>query len=649
MRKIKKKEIAYANLNIGFIYERQGEYDKALELYKISLEIYTELTDTLEVANCLNNFGVIHKKLGKYNEALGYYQEALSLCEQIGDKRGESFCMNNIGLIHKKQNNYDKALKYFEKSLEINIEMQDTNAIAGANINIGRIYKEQKNYNKALEYLREALILLKKIKNKRGILYCYKTIGDIYTSTNDYQQAISYYEKSLPIIEKLGDKNAKVGTLNDLAFIYNQLADSTGNNQNYSIALNYALEALDIANQMKALPRINEAYAVLYSSYEGLQNYKLAFEYSQKFIQTNDSLFNKEKTKAIEELEAIYQNEKKQQEIEKQDLLLEKKDLEAKKRNIQLIAFIVGFALMIILAFMSFMSYRRKHRDNILIQTQNAELMQANEEIIAQKDLLQEQKDKIEKIHKQITDSILYAERIQHAALPSQDVLDDVLGNYFVLFKPLHIVSGDFFWAKRVGDYKIFTAADCTGHGVPGAFVSMLGVSFLAEIVRRKNVTQASQILELLREEIKTSLKQTGDFNESKDGMDMALCMINVNTNELQYAGANNPLIFIRENKLTEYKSTRNPVAIYLKEKPFENNIIKIQKNDIIYLFSDGFADQHGGPKDRKFMKKQFKKLLLDIHQEKLTKQKEILITELKNWTGKESQVDDILVMGVKF
>ncbi len=652
-KKRDKKNISSANLSIGFIYEKQGEYEKALKYYTKSLDISRELADTNKIAQGLNNFGLIYKRLGNYDKALEYYQESLLLCEKANIKRGTSFCLNNIGLIHKKQKNLDKALEYFEKSLEINISLKDTNSIGGANISIGKVYKEQKKYKKALKHFTKALNLFEKVNTERGMLYCYVNIADIYKKMNNFNLALQYYEKSTPFIEKFNDKKAKVENLKGLAEVYCGLSDSTQNlsqkNANYKLALEYALESLSLAESMNALPDMNDAYRIISKIYSGLNNFELAYQYSQKFISTKDSLFNTEKTKAIEEMEAIYQTEKKEQEIEKQDLLIEKKDAEAKKRNIQLIAFIIGFLLMIVLAIISFRNYQRKKKDNILIQSKNTELEQANEEIIAQRDMLQEQKEKIEVIHQQITDSIKYAKRIQQAAMPTEVSLNTLLGDSFVLFKPLHVVSGDFFWAKKVNKYIVFTAADCTGHGVPGAFVSMLGISLLNEIVQRNDITKANEVLEALRNQIKISLKQSSDFGDSKDGMDMALCVVNTETNELDFAGANNPLILIRNNELTEYKATRNPVAIYVKEKQFESTIIKLEDNDVIYLFSDGYADQPGGEKDRKFMKKRLKQTLLDIHKEKMLNQKRILTDTLEDWKGSTRQIDDILVIGVKF
>ncbi|OQX97280.1 MAG: hypothetical protein B6I24_09365 [Bacteroidetes bacterium 4572_128] len=283
----------------------------------------------------------------------------------------------------------------------------------------------------------------------------------------------------------------------------------------------------------------------------------------------------------------------------------------------------------------------------------NKLLSEKNEEIKIQSEHLSEanssislQKKEIEKSHKNVKDSINHARRIQRALLPSSEEFSKEFYSHFILYKPKDIVSGDFYYLKKVNEFLVFAAADCTGHGVPGAFVSMLGISFLNEIIRKKNVKTASKILEELRAQIKVSLKQS---NKSvfKDGMDIALCIFNTKTHILQFAGAYNPLYIIRNNELIEKKATKNPIGIFLKEKPFENNEIKLQNNDKIYIFSDGYADQFGGKKNKKFMSKNFKKLVIKTANEPFEKQKEIMNETIEKWRGNNQQIDDILVMGL--
>ena len=247
-----------------------------------------------------------------------------------------------------------------------------------------------------------------------------------------------------------------------------------------------------------------------------------------------------------------------------------------------------------------------------------------------------------------ITDSILYAESIQNAILPDMEFMKKEIPEHFVLFKPKDIVSGDFYWVKKINNFLIIAAVDCTGHGVPGAFMSMLGTSFLNETVSKAKFDKANEILERLRKMVKVSLKQTGKDIEQKDGMDMALCILDLDNKEMQYAGAYNPLYLIRDGELIEYKADRQPVGFHYVEKEFTNHVIRLQEGDAIYIFSDGFYDQLGGAKNKKFMSKNFQSLLLEINKKSMDQQKDLLDKTLKEWMKNMEQIDDILVMGIR-
>ena len=280
------------------------------------------------------------------------------------------------------------------------------------------------------------------------------------------------------------------------------------------------------------------------------------------------------------------------------------------------------------------------------IQTIADNLLEANTEIQSIADNLSDANVEINKKNENITASIQYAKRIQTAMLPDEPQISKILSKYFILFKPRDIISGDFYWFKKIDENLIIAAADCTGHGVPGAFVSMLGISLLNEIVRKKEITKANQVLEQLRKHIKISLKQTKDEDSSKDGMDIAFCVINTQTLMLQYAGAYNPLYIVRNNELLITQATRSPIGIYIKELSFTNNEIQLQKHDKIYIFTDGYVDQFGGENGNKFMSKKFKQLILKIANKPFNEQKQILDTTIENWKKDREQNDDMLIIG---
>ena len=261
---------------------------------------------------------------------------------------------------------------------------------------------------------------------------------------------------------------------------------------------------------------------------------------------------------------------------------------------------------------------------------------------------IQSIKDKIEADHRAVTASITYAKLIQDAVLPSEEILKESFQDVFLFWKPRDIVSGDFYWMKRIGDTVIFTVADCTGHGVPGAFMSMLGVSFLNEIcVDFNSSTHPAQILEEMRRKVITTLKQSNNAAEQKDGMDMALCILNLKTMKMQFAGANNGMYLVRGSELTEYKPVRCPIGIYLKLKPFENRDVDVQHGDYIYMFSDGYADQFSND-NQKYTSRRLKQLLIDINSKtkSASEQSSLLNTALELWRGDNDQLDDILIGG---
>jgi serine phosphatase RsbU (regulator of sigma subunit) len=321
-------------------------------------------------------------------------------------------------------------------------------------------------------------------------------------------------------------------------------------------------------------------------------------------------------------------------------VIVPESDLMGELRKTQLVI-LVGFFVVLILIFIVIRNYNQKKNANKLLIIKNLE-------IEAQRDKIETQRDKILKQQKSITSSIEYAKRIQTAVLPPTDYLDKCMPEHFVLFKPRDIVSGDFYWIKKIKKYLIIAAADCTGHGVPGAFMSMLGVAFLNEITTRQDVTSANQVLDRLRTYIKTSLRQSGKRYESPDGMDIALCVVDTETRKLQFAGAYIPLYFIRDNKLNILKPDIMPIGYFRKEKQFSNQEIQMMPADIFYIFSDGYFDQFGGENHTKFNLEKFKHLFIEIHRKPMSQQKEILEKTIEEWKGNNDQIDDILIIGFK-
>jgi serine phosphatase RsbU (regulator of sigma subunit) len=287
-------------------------------------------------------------------------------------------------------------------------------------------------------------------------------------------------------------------------------------------------------------------------------------------------------------------------------------------------------------------SYRAIERQKIEIEKRNHKIKKQHEDVLKQKDI-------ISKKNEEITADLRYSQRIQEAILPRDEFIREILPQHFIVNIPKNIVSGDFYWLEKTNNKVILAVADCTGHGVSGALMHMMGIIFLNEIVKKKQIKEPGEIMGELRNYIMSSLHQTGKFGETQDGMDLALCTIDFDTYKLQFVGANNPLYIINNKGLTEIKGDRMPVGININyDKPFTTHEIKLQRGDTLYMFTDGYADQFGGLKGKKFRYKYFKELLIGINGSSLQKQKDIIKQTFYKWKGEHEQVDDVLIMGVK-
>ena len=316
----------------------------------------------------------------------------------------------------------------------------------------------------------------------------------------------------------------------------------------------------------------------------------------------------------------------------------------------KLILFFVLFALLLvsILGYYIYRGYKIKKEANIRLEEKNRTISLQKDEIEKQRDVASSQRDQIAYQKRHIEDSIIYAKRIQTALIPSLELFSDKL-EHFVLYKPLAIVSGDFYWVSDHGNIQVIIAADCTGHGVPGAFMSMLGVTMLNELVNGKHILMPDQILENLRQGVIRSLKQVPEEDSIKDGMDIAVCVVDFEKNILWYAGANCPLYLIRGNELIHYRADKMPASIHYRMDPFKMHKIDIEKGDAFYIFSDGFADQFGGPNQKKFMTNQLRETLVAMAGEPMLKQGEKLTGIFEEWRGDNPQVDDVMLIGVRY
>ncbi len=365
----------------------------------------------------------------------------------------------------------------------------------------------------------------------------------------------------------------------------------------------------------------------------------------QEEVQTQKDTLAVQKAKIDKQLALINEQLEKINEQEGK-IKLQLETLEKQKLVIYFV--IIALLLVGILAYNIFRAYKIKKEANIVLEEKNRLISAQKDEIERQKEIAEAQRDQIAYQKKHITDSIMYAKRIQAALIPSLELFSDKL-EHFVLYKPLAIVSGDFYWVSSKDNMQVIISADCTGHGVPGAFMSMLGVTLLNEIVNEKNIFMPDQILNRLRDEVIKSLKQVYDEESVKDGMDAAVCTIDFSKNLLYFSGANSPLYLVRNNELIHYRSDKMPVAIHYKMQPFTLHTIELIKGDAFYIFSDGYADQFGGPAQKKFMTGKLKETLVNIASKPMLEQGQILDRIFEEWKGDNPQVDDVTLIGVRF
>jgi len=639
--------------NIAGIYLFQSNYSKAIALYDSIEKVNRTLKDNkIEVAA---NNGMAYAYLGmaEYAKALSYYFKTLKINELENDQMGIAYTFLNIGNVYFYENKDDLAIEFYDKSLKIYTTFDEQNNIANVLSNIGAIHRRHNRLREAIDCFQKALQIQRTRNDRISESITLALVAEIYLENTKYSDALDYYQKSLTISEEYKDQEMISNRYHDIGSVYLSM-------NRVDLAQQLFEESLAIAQSIGAKENVKLCYNSLSDLFATKGDYKTALQYRNLSVQINDSIYSEATHKQIAELQTRYETEQKEQQIQLQQMQIERQQADAHRRGIILMAFIAGFVLTLVLAVVAARAYWFKKRANELLALKNAEINEQKEEIQTQAESLQvaydeitQRKEEIEQKNKEITDSIFYARRIQQAMLPPADEIGKMFPSHFILFMPKNIVSGDFYWAKQYEDYQIIAAADCTGHGVPGAFMSMLGVAFLNQIIQNEVALHKplypDQILNQLRNQVIAALRQTGRDDETKDGMDIQLCIFHTKTGLLNFAGAYNPLYYFRHDALVEIKADRMPIGIHVKQNlRFTNNEIQLQAGDILYLFSDGYHDQFGGDEGLKFTSKRYKALLLDIHTKPLDEQRRILLHQHELWKGDEKQVDDIMVIGIK-
>jgi tetratricopeptide (TPR) repeat protein len=613
---------AKAYVNIANVYLDMADYAKAERYYKIAIEKARVVSSLKTEITALTNLSVVYQNLAEYGKSLDCLFQSLQLNKNVKDTEQDGFIFTNIAIIYQEQGQFKLAEEYNFRALEIFKKLGREDIQANIRNNLGIVYKSMEKYDLALKSYNESMQLYKKVGMEFAGAMVLHNIGGVYYEQKQYDKALQCQSVALSEALENGDDYYA-------ASCYMSMADIYRAEGKYKQAKEYAEKGLQIVIKINDKDELKNSYATLSEIHAASKNFEEAFYYQKKVLNLSDSLNNDAVNKRMGQMQAMYEADKKQSEI---DLLTKDNEIQGEKIIRQRLinyTVVAGLMLVLILAFISFKRYREKKKANIEIT---------------------QQKEVIEIKNKEILDSIYYARRIQRALLASDNLLKKNLPEFFVLYKPKDIVSGDFYWATEISESQfILAACDCTGHGVPGAFMSLLNISKLNETINERKITRPDLILNNVREEIIKALSAEDAEEKSRDGMDAVVCSFNFKDLKLQFAAANNPVIHIRNNEMTDHKADKFPVGAHQGElKPFTLKETDLQKGDCIYMFTDGFADQFGGDKGKKMMSKNFKDLLVAVSSKPMNAQKTELEKAFESWKGMHEQIDDVLVIGVR-
>ncbi len=585
--------------------------------------------------------------------------KALKLARELKDFRGQAYACLNLAAGHFLKSENKDALELLADALGYFSSHTEEPGFAAVLYYTGNIYESFGDYETALDHCQRAYNAAALIRNQEMLGEVQSVLGLIYSRMSDYDRALKAYEESLRIREDMGDQMAAASSLNRIARIHTLTRE-------YDKALETYSQSLAIREKLGQKGVLAWTYLGLASTYEAMELFDEAMAYYRKMLEgEHPCLDDRCRMQATLGLGRTLHK-----------LKLDEEAIGCFERSLTL-ALRLGAKPLQVEAHYALADYYesaghfekalyhykeyRSTRENVLNdetrnRLKNQQIAFAVEKSEKEKEIFQlrnvELKLAYDEIHhknQEISDSINYASRIQGALMPQNENLSNMFPEHFILFLPKEMVSGDFYWAAEVGKQMVFAAADCTGHGVPGALMSMLGISFLNEMVVERRQTNPGVILDQLRVEIIKALKQTGSEGEQKDGMDIALCSYDPETNKLQYAGAYNPLYLVRNGMLEEYKADRMPISFYPGDiTPFTTTSIQLQEEDAIYIFSDGYADQFGGPQRKKFKYKPLKELLELIHNKSMDQQKLVLYEKFFYWKRDIEQIDDVVMIGIR-
>lgn len=632
----------------GSFFSDKGNFSKCAEYMEKSIEIRKKIKDELGLAASYSFLGMCYSYMDNYLKGIELIHKSIVIRERMKDKRGLANSYLTLYKVYSEIGEIDKAMKTEFKSLSICLELNDQQCVSGRYTNLGEIFQKKGKYDESLIYHFKALELSRKLNIKNRIGQVYENIARVYLKTGQLQLSKLYIDSSSVLRMLIGDE---IG----LASIELIRAEVHLKNGETDKSLYASEQALIFGEKLKLPHIIKDAHSLLHKVFKAKHNSNKALFHFERFVNLRDSLYSMDQSREFLRKELEF-NFAKKQEIDrlKQAKKSEKAKLENSKQHTIIVYSSSALGIVSLLLGFSFWQFRLKNKSKKDLEIANTNLSSKNSELIEQSKIIEAQSHTIQQKNQEITDSIRYAHKIQTAVLSTSDEFKRHFSDALVFFKPKDIISGDFYWVTEQNNYTIYVTADCTGHGVPGGFMSMLGVSMLNELITENQLHEPAEILNRLREKIILSLKQKGVAGEQQDGMDMTLCVYNKETRIMSYAAANHVLYLTRKEdgltKLIEFKGDKYPVGIFGDElysfNPYE---IKIEPGDLIYTFTDGFADQFGGTRGKKYKYKQLKELLVKMHDLPLKIQEQKLNESFLQWKGDLEQVDDVCLIGVRF
>lgn len=651
-----KPMIVKINNTLQTLYSGKGDYDKALVLIQQNIANLKEGSSNYELAILNNNAGYTEFRRENFTEALSYFRMAEELCiNPLRDDTTLAGIYANMAISYQNLGNADLSLKYFREAAQSAIKSGADSERARTDMLLARLYFQKGDLYNAEIHCIDCIATAGKSGSSETLQACYSLYADLLEAGNDFVKALEYIQKSLVLRDSLAfESRIEQDQQNAVKLYYEtieqQLKLEIADEELKDLTLrNLIAESEKRENELKLLQSTRDLERV---ERENLMQSIALLSEREESERRNQAIQSLEQERRIQQLE-LEKKDISERDLQRQNQLLEsesrqkQQELEREKEARRMAIWIaILMVLVVIVALYSLVSVRRKNQklaeSKKKIEEINSDLEAKNHEIVLQKEV-------IELKNQSITDSIQYASRIQNAVLLPPTFLTDWDVENFIYFRPKDIVSGDYYWGFRRKGKIYIAAADCTGHGVPGAFMSMLGNAFLNEIMITNDFATASEILDRLRDEIIRALRQKGATGEARDGMDISLAILDRRAGTVQYAGANNPLYLVRGGELTRYQADRMPIGIHVTDMaPFTNHIIDIKAGDSIYLFSDGYADQFGGEHGKKFMYRQFQELLTSGAELPMLEQMERLDSRLLQWRGDYEQIDDILVIGFR-